>query len=81
MGLVNVIKSFLGWSCVINILFLLLSTLMVTVFQKPISKIHSKLFDLDEKALHLEYFKFLAFYKMIVIIFNIVPYLVLLIMS
>lgn len=77
----NIIKSFLGWCCIINIIFLLFSTFIMTVFQKNISKIHLKLFALDETTLNSEYFKFLAVYKIAILVFNIVPYLALIIIS
>lgn len=81
MELVNIIKSFLGWCTLINIIFLLFSTLILTIFQDHILKIHSTLFNLDKSTLRLEYFKFLAIYKIIILFFNVIPYLVILIMS
>lgn len=35
---------------------------------------HSKMFGLEEKELGSLYFRFLAYYKIVVIAFNLVPY-------
>lgn len=75
------IKSFLGWCSIINICFFLFSTLALTLFRKDVLNLHSKIFDLDKTALNLEYFKYLAIYKIAILIFYIIPYLALVIMT
>ncbi|MFK4784820.1 DUF6868 family protein [Fusobacterium sp. MFO224] len=81
MELINVMKSFLGWCSVINLGLYLFSVLIITIFKNPIAKLHSKLFNLDETSLHLEYFRFIGIYKMALIIFNIIPYFALVMIS
>ncbi|RLA78296.1 MAG: hypothetical protein DRG78_15495 [Epsilonproteobacteria bacterium] len=71
---IEIITEFLGWCSVINIVILALSAIFIIVFNDTTIKIHSKLFNLDKIYLQQSYFKYLAQYKIIIIIFNIVPY-------
>jgi len=80
MNKIELIREFLGWCSVINIGLGLFSVIFMIFLRDPISRIHSKMFNLDEADLSRGYFQFLAQYKIITIIFNIVPYLVLKIM-
>ncbi len=73
---INII-TFLGWCTVINFILLLVAAIAVIFLQGPISKIHSKLFDIKEKKIRLSYYNFLANYKMLIIVFNLVPYIAL----
>jgi len=74
------LTQFFGWCAVINISLLLITTLSITTLQGPISKIHSKLFNLSEEKLQLLYFQFIAYYKLVIIVFNVVPYFALMLM-
>ena len=69
--------TFLGWCSVINIGLLSFSGIMIMSLRRPIMKIHGCLMGVDEIDLPMMYFKYLGNYKIMVIVFNIVPYLVL----
>jgi hypothetical protein len=71
------LTTFLGWSALINICFLLLATIGVVYMRGFITRIHGKLFALDEQDLCSAYFQYLAQYKIMIIVFNITPYLAL----
>ena len=73
--------AFFGWATLINIVLLLIVALSITVLRCPIAKIHSKLFGMSEAELTPLYFQYLANYKLLVIIFNLVPYIALKIMA
>jgi hypothetical protein len=75
MNDISSLTTFFGWCSVINIAFLTFCTIMMTVFRKPVGAIHSKLSGLDLEALDAVYFTFLANYKLVTMIFAIVPYL------
>lgn len=81
MDQIIVIKSFLGWCSIISICFYGISTLILTIFRKDILSLHSKIFNLDKASLGLEFYKFLAIYKIAILMFNIIPYLALVIMT
>ena len=71
------LTAFLGWSSIINIGILLISTLFVVWRRDFAVKIHSSMFDLDPQAVPKMYFDYLGRYKLLLLVFNIVPYLAL----
>ena len=78
---ISQITELLGWASVINIGYLLLATIMLIFMRGSIVSIHSKLFDLDKKALNVKYFDFLSHYKIMTLVFTVAPYLALKIMA
>jgi hypothetical protein len=72
--------TFFGWASLINIVVLMFVVLAITLLRCPIAKLHGKLFGISEAELPALYFQYLANYKLLVIIFNIVPYIALKIM-
>jgi len=70
------ITAFFGWMTVINSSLLLFSTIMLTAFKSIVISIHRKLTGLEADKLKPAYFHYLAFYKILIIVFNLVPYLV-----
>ena len=71
------VTAFLGWCSLINIGLLVLITVWLVAFREWTKRIHSALLGVDAKELDGIYFRYLANYKMLVVIFNIVPYVVL----
>jgi len=53
----------------------------IMALKGPISAIHSKMFDIDEKELGLGYFNFLSNYKIVTLAFMVAPYIALKIMG
>ncbi len=80
MNTIEAAREFLGWCSVINIGLLIFSGIFVVLFRGPISRIHAKMFDLDESNISRAYFQYLAQYKIAILVFNIVPYFALRIM-
>jgi len=81
MFTLNEFTVFLGWCLVINVGILLFATLILTLFKNPVAKLHSKLFNLNPEDLPMVYFQWLGNFKMAIYILNLVPYIVLKIMS
>ena len=54
---------------------------MLVSMREPIAKLHGRLFDLPPSELSLTYFNFLANYKILIFVFNLMPYLALRIMG
>jgi hypothetical protein len=69
--------DFFGWMLVVNIGFLILFSLMLVVMKNTISAIHGKMFNVYEGELKIIYIKYLANYKILIIVFNLVPYIAL----
>lgn len=81
MNTIESVQEFLGWCTVINIGLLTVSAIAVITLRSTISAIHGKMFKLDEHELSRLYFQYLAQFKILVIIFNIVPYIALKLMA
>ena len=75
------LTELLGWTSVINLAILSLSTLTVIAMRGTIATIHSTLFGLDAKDLERAYFQYLAQYKIAIFVFNIAPYIALKVMT
>lgn len=71
------IQEILGWCSVINIGLLILSSVTILAMRGPIIKMHSKMFSLSEEDLSRAYFQYLAQFKIVVLVFNLVPYIAL----
>ncbi|MBD3633472.1 MAG: hypothetical protein HUJ23_01010 [Methylophaga sp.] len=71
------LTALFGWMTVINFALLIFSTLMLTVFRTSVIRIHTRVTGLEENALKPVYLYFLGFYKVLIILFNLVPYLAL----
>jgi hypothetical protein len=71
------LTALLGWTSVINIALLMVSTISLISMRGFITKVHARLFGMDEKDLGRAYFQYLAQYKIAIIVLNIAPYLAL----
>lgn len=74
------LTAFLGWMTLINVGLMLL-TLLGLVLMKRARVVHQRLFGLSSSDLSRAYFAYLAQYKLLVLVFNLVPYLALRIMG
>ncbi len=74
---VDTLREFLGWCTVINLGASVFSSLMIFLFRSQVSKIHEKMFGLDQAAVSQFYFRYLVNFNIVVIVFNLVPYIAL----
>ena len=81
MFTISELTEFMGCSSVINICLLTATTLAVILMCESITKLHAKMFGIDAEELPRVYFQYIAQYKLAIIIFNIVPYIALKIMT
>jgi len=81
MTSIETLAAFLGWCTAINMGMLILASVLLGLTRGSISKIHAKMFALDEADLSRAYFQYLAQYKIAFFIFNLVPYIALRIIS
>jgi hypothetical protein len=80
MASMETLAAFLGWCTLINLGMLMFATLMLASMRASVSRIHGSMFGLEEADLSRAYFQYLAQYKILVFVFNLVPYLALRIM-
>lgn len=75
------LATLLGWTSVINIGFLALATTSLVFMRDTVCAIHTKMFGIPESELALIYFKNLANYKTLLLLFSLAPYLALKLMG
>lgn len=67
----------LGWCTVINTGILVLSSVLAGLLGPSVATLHARLFGLDARTLQGTYFQFLGNYKLLIIVFNLVPWIAL----
>ncbi|TDJ04544.1 MAG: hypothetical protein E2O68_08045 [Deltaproteobacteria bacterium] len=75
------LTTFFGWCSIINMGFLLYSATFLMLGRNWAVKMYSKFYGISEEAATNELFRFVATYKIMAIIFSIVPYFALKIMA
>lgn len=81
MNTIEVIREFLGWCSALNISILVLSTIMLTFMRDWIVSFHARMSGVDTADLPKIYFEYLGNYKVLILVFNLVPYLTLRVMA
>ncbi|MCY4242531.1 MAG: hypothetical protein OXD36_12395 [Rhodobacter sp.] len=71
------LTAFLAWCTVINAIILALTASVLWCFRGFVERLHGRMFGLPEDRIREQYFRFLATYKAMIIVFNLVPYLAL----
>jgi len=71
------IQEILGWCTIINFGLLLLTSIALSSMRDTIVRVHSKMYSLSEQDLSRAYFQYLAQYKIVIIVFNLAPYIAL----
>ena len=74
---VDTLREFLGWCSVINIALLLYWWLLFMLAHDWVYRLHTKWFKLSPEKFDGLHYSAMAFYKLIVIVFNIIPYIAL----
>ncbi len=75
------LQEFLFWCMLINFGVYVFSVIAVLVFRGAMCNMHSKMFGLDEAAVKKAIYAYLANYKLLIIVFNLVPWLATLIIK
>ncbi len=73
----EILTAVFGWMTVLNFAILLFSSLMIVTMQDWIAGIHSKMFQMEQAEVKKAYFKFLANYKLLTIVFCLMPWVAL----
>ncbi len=73
----DILTAVFGWMTVLNFAILLFSSLMIVTMQDWIAGIHGKMFQMDQAEVKKAYFKFLANYKLLTIVFCLMPWVAL----
>ena len=73
--------AFFGWCTLINVVVLAITTIGIATSKDKISSLHGKIFNMQPGEFPQVYMRYLANFKLFVLIFNLTPFLVLLIIS
>ncbi|MGI9370835.1 MAG: DUF6868 family protein [Ruegeria sp.] len=73
----EILTAFFGWMTVLNFAVLLFSGIMIVTMQDWIAGIHGKMFQMEQAEVKKAYFKYLANYKILTIIFCLMPWVAL----
>jgi hypothetical protein len=71
------LTSFFAWCTLLNMAFLISATIALCAMRGFAMSIHSRMFGVSTSDLPNIYFKYLAYFKIAVIVFNLTPYLAL----
>ena len=78
---ISTLKSFLLWCTIINAAMLTLSSVICIFGRDWVYSIHSRLFKVSMESLNIMVYSFIALYKMFFLMFNLVPYVALVIVG
>jgi len=78
---IQMLSVFFMWCTIINFGLLILMSLILVYAAEWVYRIHSKLFPMSRETFNVVIYSFLGLYKIIFIVFCLVPYIVLLIMK
>ena len=69
------LQDFLLWSLLVNAGIYLISLVGVLSLRRFMCKIHAKLFGVNEETVNKVIYQYLAIYKLLLIVFNLVPWI------
>ena len=78
---IQILTSFFMWCTIINGSLLILSTIMIIPAEDLIYRIHSKWFSFPRETFNVAIYSFLGLYKIAILVFNLVPWIALLIIG
>jgi len=74
---IDTVRAFFMWCTIINGALLIFSFLICACAGDWIYRMHSRWFPISKEAFYVAIYSFLGLYKIFVIVFNLVPYVIL----
>ena len=75
MNSVETFRKFFGWCTVINFGIFMFTAIAILLMRDWMSGLHGSMFGMDQEEVLESYFAYLANFKIVIIVFNLVPYL------
>ena len=75
------LTAFFKWCTIINIVLFIFSVLFLIAAPDFVHGVHGQLFNLSREAFDVIIYSFLGLYKIFILVFNLVPYIALLIIE
>ena len=73
----DLLTTVFGWMTVLNFAFLGITTLMIMGLQDRIAEIHGRMFQMQPAEVRKAYFRYLANYKILTLVFCLMPWIAL----
>lgn len=73
--------EFFKWLTIINVGLFMVSVVLILLMRKIICRMHSRMFGISEEAISIVLYSWLGLYKVMIWVFNIVPFVALIIMG
>ena len=78
---IGTLTAFFMWCTIINGVMLIFSVAMIMLAQDFVYSMHSKWFNIPRGTFNVAIYSFVGFFKIVFIVFNLVPYVALLIVG
>jgi hypothetical protein len=78
---IDSITAFFMWCTILNVALLVLSSLICVCAGDWVYRIHSKWFSISRETFNGVIYSFIALYKIFIFVFNLIPYVALLIVG
>ena len=78
---IQTLTKFFMWCTIMNGALLVLWTIMLILAPALVYRIHSKLFPIPRETFNVAIYSFLGLFKIFILVFNVVPYVALLIVG
>ena len=78
---IDSIRAFFMWCTILNVALLVLSSLMCVCAGDRAYRIHNKWFSISRETFNVAIYSFIGLYKILVFVFNLIPYVALLIVG
>lgn len=78
---ITTVRAFFMWCTIMNGGLLILSSLILVFASDFVYRIHSKWFPMPRETFNVVIYSFLGLFKIVILVFNVVPYVALLIIG
>jgi len=75
------LRAFFMWCTILNGGFLIFSSLILTFAGNLIYRVHTRWFPMPRDAFNIVIYSFIGLYKVLILVFNLVPYVALVILG
>ena len=74
---IQTLTTFFMWCTILNVALLVLSSLICVCAGDWVYRIHSKWFSIPREVFNVAIYSFIGLYKILVFVFNLIPYIAL----
>ncbi len=77
----HIAREIMGWCTLLNVGLLIVSSAIAITARRQICRLHGNLFGINPSSCGVALYCFLGIYKVLLLVFNLVPYLALVIVT